>query len=114
MSAGFAVSQPGDIEDARKHPLEVPSGQVFGDHEVQVPLPCFVDHVIDESSLHHQAPSGEVLCQAGHRLCGCHADDGRYQLLDGPVNRLGDLAGHLGSEEQWGVDAVILTVLGLH
>jgi len=30
------------------------------------------------------------------------------------VNRLGDLAGHLGSEEQWGVDAAILTVLGLN
>ena len=29
------------------------------------------------------------------------------------VNRLGDLAGHLSSEEQWGVDAAILTVLGL-
>lgn len=30
------------------------------------------------------------------------------------VNRLGHLAGHLSSEEQWGVDAAILTVLGLH
>jgi mRNA interferase MazF len=30
------------------------------------------------------------------------------------VNRLGDLAGHLSSEEQWGVDAAILTVLGLN
>ena len=29
------------------------------------------------------------------------------------VNRLGDLAGHLSSEEQWGIDAAILTVLGL-
>jgi mRNA interferase MazF len=29
------------------------------------------------------------------------------------VNRLGDIAGHLTSEEQWGVDAAILTVLGL-
>lgn len=29
------------------------------------------------------------------------------------VNRLGDIAGHLSSEEQWGVDAAILTVLGL-
>jgi mRNA interferase MazF len=29
------------------------------------------------------------------------------------VNRLGELAGHLGSEEQWSVDAAILTVLGL-
>jgi mRNA interferase MazF len=29
------------------------------------------------------------------------------------TNRLGDLAGHLNSEEQWGVDAAILTVLGL-
>lgn len=29
------------------------------------------------------------------------------------TNRLGDLAGHLSSEEQWGVDAAILTVLGL-
>jgi mRNA interferase MazF len=29
------------------------------------------------------------------------------------VNRLGDIAGHISSEEQWGVDAAILTVLGL-
>lgn len=29
------------------------------------------------------------------------------------VSRLGDIAGHLSSEEQWGVDAAILTVLGL-
>lgn len=29
------------------------------------------------------------------------------------VNRLGDMTGHLSSEEQWGVDAAILTVLGL-
>ena len=29
------------------------------------------------------------------------------------VNRLGDLAGHLTPEEQWGVDAALLTVLGL-
>lgn len=30
------------------------------------------------------------------------------------VNRLGDLAGSLTSEEQWGVDTAILTVLGLN
>lgn len=30
------------------------------------------------------------------------------------VTRLGGLAGHLSSEEQWGVDAAILTVLGLN
>ena len=30
------------------------------------------------------------------------------------VNRLGDIAGHLNSHEQWGVDAAILTVLGLN
>jgi mRNA interferase MazF len=30
------------------------------------------------------------------------------------INRLGDLAGHLSSEEQWGIDAAILTVLGLN
>ena len=30
------------------------------------------------------------------------------------VNRIGDYAGHLTSEEQWGVDAAILTVLGLN
>jgi len=30
------------------------------------------------------------------------------------VNRLGDLASHLSSEEQWHVDAAILTVLGLN
>jgi mRNA interferase MazF len=30
------------------------------------------------------------------------------------VNRLGDIAGHLSSEEQWGVDAAILTVLDLY
>lgn len=30
------------------------------------------------------------------------------------INRLGDIAGHLSSEEQWGVDAAILTVLGLN
>ncbi|MFZ0014004.1 MAG: type II toxin-antitoxin system PemK/MazF family toxin [Acidimicrobiia bacterium] len=30
------------------------------------------------------------------------------------VNRLGDLVGRLTSEEQWGVDAAILTVLGLN
>lgn len=30
------------------------------------------------------------------------------------VNRLGDHAGHLNSEEQWGVDTAILTVLGLN
>ena len=29
------------------------------------------------------------------------------------VNRLGDLAGHLAPEDQWGVDAALLTVLGL-
>jgi mRNA interferase MazF len=29
------------------------------------------------------------------------------------LNRLGDLAGHLTPEEQWGVDAALLTVLGL-
>ena len=30
------------------------------------------------------------------------------------VSRLGDIAGHLSSEEQWGVDTAILTVLGLN
>lgn len=30
------------------------------------------------------------------------------------INRLGDLAGHLSSEEQWVIDAAILTVLGLN
>ena len=30
------------------------------------------------------------------------------------VGRLGELTGHLSSEEQWGVDAAILTVLGLN
>lgn len=30
------------------------------------------------------------------------------------VNRLGDLAGRLTSEEQWGVDAAIMTVVGLN
>jgi mRNA interferase MazF len=30
------------------------------------------------------------------------------------INRLGELAGHLTSEEQWGVDEAILTVLGLN
>jgi mRNA interferase MazF len=29
------------------------------------------------------------------------------------VNRLGDLIGRLTPEEQWGVDAALLTVLGL-
>jgi len=29
------------------------------------------------------------------------------------LQRLGDLAGHLAPEEQWGVDAALLTVLGL-
>lgn len=29
------------------------------------------------------------------------------------VGRLGDLTGHLTPEEQWGVDAALLTVLGL-
>ena len=30
------------------------------------------------------------------------------------VGGLGELAGHLNSEEQWGVDSAILTVLGLN
>ncbi|MGA7271912.1 MAG: type II toxin-antitoxin system PemK/MazF family toxin [Acidimicrobiia bacterium] len=30
------------------------------------------------------------------------------------VSRLGDIAGHLSSEKQWGVDTAILTVLGLN
>ncbi len=30
------------------------------------------------------------------------------------VSRLGDLAGHLTPEEQWGVDAALLTVFDLH
>lgn len=30
------------------------------------------------------------------------------------LDRLGDLAGHLTPEEQWGVDAALLTVLGLN
>ncbi len=30
------------------------------------------------------------------------------------VSRLGDIAGHLSTQEQWGVDAAILTVLGLN
>lgn len=29
------------------------------------------------------------------------------------VQRLGDLAGHLSREEQWGVDDALMTVLGL-
>ena len=29
------------------------------------------------------------------------------------VARLGDLAGHVSPEEQWGIDAALLTVLGL-
>lgn len=29
------------------------------------------------------------------------------------LSRLGDLAGHLDPEEQWGVDTALLTVLGL-
>jgi mRNA interferase MazF len=30
------------------------------------------------------------------------------------LSRFGDLAGHLTPEEQWGVDAALLTVLGLN
>jgi mRNA interferase MazF len=30
------------------------------------------------------------------------------------INCIGDLAGHLTAGEQWGVDAAILTVLGLN
>ena len=30
------------------------------------------------------------------------------------LSRLGDLAGHLTPEEQWGVDTALLTVLGLN
>lgn len=30
------------------------------------------------------------------------------------VGRLGNIAGHLSTEEQWGVDTAILTVLGLN
>ena len=30
------------------------------------------------------------------------------------LDRLGNLAGHLTPEEQWGVDAALVTVLGLH
>lgn len=30
------------------------------------------------------------------------------------ITRLGDLAGHLTPEEQWGVDTALLTVLGLN
>lgn len=30
------------------------------------------------------------------------------------INRLGDLAGHLTPEEQWGIDTALLTVLGLN
>jgi mRNA interferase MazF len=30
------------------------------------------------------------------------------------VQRLGELAGHLTPEEQWGVDTALLTVLGLN
>lgn len=30
------------------------------------------------------------------------------------IGRLGDIAGHLTSEEQWAVDAAVLTVLGLN
>jgi mRNA interferase MazF len=30
------------------------------------------------------------------------------------INRLGDLVGHRSSEEQWGIDTAILTVLGLN
>ena len=30
------------------------------------------------------------------------------------VGRLGDLAGHLSPEEQWGIDSALLAVLGLH
>lgn len=30
------------------------------------------------------------------------------------INRLGELAGHLTAEEQWGVDEALLTVLGLN
>lgn len=29
------------------------------------------------------------------------------------VDRLGDLAGHVSPEELWGIDAALLTVLGL-
>jgi mRNA interferase MazF len=29
------------------------------------------------------------------------------------ATRLGDLAGHLSSEELWGIDEALLTVLGL-
>jgi mRNA-degrading endonuclease toxin of MazEF toxin-antitoxin module len=29
------------------------------------------------------------------------------------VSRLGDLVGHLSPEEQWGIDAALLTVFGL-
>jgi mRNA interferase MazF len=36
------------------------------------------------------------------------------QMGAGDVNRLGDIAGRLSSEEQWGVDTTILTVLGLN
>ena len=30
------------------------------------------------------------------------------------TNRLGEIAGHLSAEEQWGVDTAVLTVLGLN
>lgn len=36
------------------------------------------------------------------------------QLAAIDITRLGALAGHLDSEEQWGVDSAILTVLGLN
>ena len=36
------------------------------------------------------------------------------QIAAVDISRLGDLAGRLSSEEQWGVDAAILTVLGLN
>jgi mRNA interferase MazF len=36
------------------------------------------------------------------------------QVVAVDVIRLGDLAGHLSPEEQWGVDAALLTVLGLN
>ncbi len=56
--------------------------------------------------------TGFLPTRGRHRRCAqSHARPNRWAQL--ALGRLGDLAGHLTPEEQWGVDAALLTVLGL-
>lgn len=89
-----------------------------------VETPLFGNLVLHEQTIPNLPPAGPPSCRGSLEgglllnrpeieIDGISTRVLVEQLGAVDVNRLGHLAGHLGPEEQWGVDAALLTVLGL-